>query len=215
VLIADDHPLFIAGVRRAIDDVDDLEVVGEARSGSDLLRMVERRDPEVVLMELRLPGVLGVGCIEEVRARWPMVKVVVLSAHVDRNSIDSALAAGANAYIAKSASTLDILSVVRQAVTGEIFHAPSAAPSSVAPTYSSGLQNLTVRERSVLAGVASGLTTAAIGRDLWLSSHTVKFHLTKIYRKLGVTNRASAVRLAVEDDLIAKEAANAELIINA
>jgi DNA-binding NarL/FixJ family response regulator len=166
-------------------------------------------------MELRLPGMLGVECIEEVRARWPMVKVVVLSAHADRGSIDSALAAGASAYIVKSASTLDILSVVRQAATGAIFHAPSPAPRRAAPANSSGLQNLTVRERSVLAGVATGLTTAAIGRDLWLSSHTVKFHLTNIYRKLGVTNRASAVRFAIEDDLIAKEAAHAQVIIKA
>jgi DNA-binding NarL/FixJ family response regulator len=210
VLIADEHPLIVAGMRRMIEGLDDLEIVGEARSGSELLRLVERRAPGVVLMELRMPGVLGVECIEEVRTRWPAVKVVVLSAREDRESIDLALAAGASAYILKSAETRDILSVLRQAVSGVIFHASSPVLSRDAPADSSGLLMLTGRERSVLAGAASGLTSAAIGRDLWLSSHTVKFHLTNIYRKLGVTNRASAVRFALEDDLIAKEAAQAD-----
>jgi DNA-binding NarL/FixJ family response regulator len=215
VLIADSHPLIIAGIRRTIDGLEDLEVVGEARSGSELLRLVERRAPGVVMMDLRMPGVLGVECIEELRARWPAVKIVVLSAHDDRGSIDAALAAGASAYILKSAETLDILSVLRQAVSGVIFHAPPPAIGRRVPVDSSGLLTLTGRERSVLAAAASGLTSAAIGRDLWLSPHTVKFHLTNIYRKLGVTNRASAVRFALEDDLIAKEAARAEIIVKA
>jgi DNA-binding CsgD family transcriptional regulator len=96
-----------------------------------------------------------------------------------------------------------------------IFHAPPSAIGRRVPVDSSGLLTLTGRERSVLAAAASGLTSAAIGRDLWLSPHTVKFHLTNIYRKLGVTNRASAVRFALEDDLIAKEAARAEIIVKA
>jgi DNA-binding NarL/FixJ family response regulator len=212
VLIADDHPLIIAGVRRTIDGLDDLEIVGEARSGSELLTLVERRSPAVVLMELRMPGVLGVECIEEVRARWPAVKIVVLSSHEDRESIDSALAAGASAYILKRAATRDILAALRQPAGDVVFRAPAPVLTIDPPAGSVGLLGLTTRERSVLAGAASGKTSAAIAQELWVSSHTVKFHLTNIYRKLGVTNRASAVRFAHEDDLIAKEAAHASAV---
>ena len=202
VLIADDHPLIIAGIRRTIDDLDDIEVVGEAHTGPELLQLVERRRPGLVLMDLRMPGVLGVQCIEELRGRWPEVKVVVLSACDDRASIDAALYAGASAYILKSAQTIDIASVLRQASSGVVFHAPSYAPTGVRPADDPERPSLTDRERSILAAVASGLTTAAISRDLWVSEHTVKFHLTNIYRKLGVANRAGAVRYALEHHLV-------------
>jgi DNA-binding NarL/FixJ family response regulator len=202
VLIADDHPLIIAGIRRTIDDLDDIEVVGEAHSGPELLQLVERRRPGLVLMDLRMPGVLGVQCIEDLRGTWPEVKVVVPSACDDRASIDAALYAGASAYILKSAQTIDIASVLRQASSGVVFHAPSHVPSNVRPAEDPELPSLTDRERSILSAVASGLTTAAISRDLWVSEHTVKFHLTNIYRKLGVVNRAGAVRFALEHHLV-------------
>jgi DNA-binding NarL/FixJ family response regulator len=214
VLIADNHPLIIAGIRRTIDGIDDIEVVGEAGSGSELLQLVERRAPGVVLMDLRMPGVIGVACIEEVRRRWPEVKVVVLSACDDRPSIDAALRAGASAYILKSARALDIASVLRQTSSGVVFDASSLLAGCVRPVDDPALPNLSGRERSVLAAVASGLTSEAVARDLWVSQHTVKFHLTNIYRKLGVSNRASAVRYALEHDLIMKEAAHAQPLIS-
>jgi DNA-binding NarL/FixJ family response regulator len=203
VLIADDHPLIIAGIRRTIEHFEDIEVVGEAHSGPELMQLVERRRPGIVLMDLRMPGVLGVECIEQLRLRWQDVKVVVLSACDDRASIDAALHAGACAYILKSAHTIDIASVLRQASSGAVFHAPSSAPSGPRPADEPELPSLTDRERSILTAVASGLTTAAISRDLWVSEHTVKFHLTNIYRKLGVANRAGAVRYALEHHLVA------------
>jgi DNA-binding NarL/FixJ family response regulator len=201
-MIADDHPLIIAGIRRMIERYDDIDVVGEAQSGPQLLALIERRNPELVLMDLNMPGPGGIDCIERIRETWPTVKIVVLSGCDDRASIDGALRAGASAYIVKSADLVDVASVVRQTLTGAVFHAPLNAPSlaggarAVAPA-------LTDRERSILSAVASGLTTAAISRDLWVSEHTVKFHLTNIYRKLGVSNRAGAVRYAVDHDLVA------------
>jgi DNA-binding NarL/FixJ family response regulator len=197
VLIADDHPLIIAGIRRTIEHVDDMEVVGEARTGAELMQLIERRMPDLVLMDLKMPGTAGVEAIQRIRQRWPEIKTVVLSACDDRATIDAALHAGAAAYVLKSAHTVDIPSVLRQASSGAIFHAPTAAPSAVesaAPVR----PVLTERELSILAAVASGMTTAAISRDLWISEHTIKFHLTNIYRKLGVGNRAGAVRYALE-----------------
>jgi DNA-binding NarL/FixJ family response regulator len=198
VLIADDHPLIIAGIRRTIEHVDDMEVVGEARSGAELMRLVERRMPDLVLMDLRMPGIGGVEAIERIRETWPEVKTVVLSACDDRPTIDAALLAGASAYVLKSAHTVDIASVLRQAHSGAVFHAPASAPALDIVPDTPARPPLTERERSILTAVASGMTTAAISRDLWISEHTIKFHLTNIYRKLGVANRAGAVRYALE-----------------
>jgi DNA-binding NarL/FixJ family response regulator len=206
VLLADDHPMVIAGIRRTIEPFGDIEIVGEAHSGPELVRLVERRRPRLVLLDLRMPGVEGVEHIEHIHENWPEIKIVVLSACDDRRSIDSALRAGANAYVLKTAAPVDVASVLRQVSSGSVFHAPSSGP--VAPIGGSvriepNLPALTDREATILAAVASGLTTSAISRDLWVSEHTVKFHLTNIYRKLGVANRAGAVRYAFENDLIA------------
>jgi DNA-binding NarL/FixJ family response regulator len=206
VLIADDHPVIIAGIRRTIECYEDIEVVGEARSAPELLALIHRRRPDLVLMDLGMPGAVGCDCVQRVRDQWPDVKIVVLSADSDRETIDAALIAGANAYIVKSAEAVDIASVVRQAFNSAVYMAPVFAPSVRTtgghPICPSG-PTLTDRERSILAAVSSGLTTSAISRDLWVSEHTVKFHLTNIYRKLGVSNRAGAVRYAFEHDLIA------------
>jgi DNA-binding NarL/FixJ family response regulator len=201
ILLADDHPLIIAGIRRTIEHVDDMEVVGEARTGEELLQLIERRGPDIVLMDFRMPGLHGVEMIERIRANWPDVKVVVLSACDDRPIIDAALHAGASAYVLKSAHTVDIASVLRQASSGAVFHAPAAAPARNGSAQGPALPVLTDRERSILSAVASGMTTAAISRDLWISEHTIKFHLTNIYRKLGVVNRAGAVRYAMENGI--------------
>jgi DNA-binding NarL/FixJ family response regulator len=198
VLIADDHPLIIAGIRRTLEHVDDMEVVGEARTGAELMQLIERRMPDLVLMDLKMPGIAGVDAIERIRQGWPEVKTVILSACDDRPTIDAALRAGANAYVLKSAHTVDIASVLRQASSGAVFHAPTAASSLGSTLDAPARPALTERERSILSAVASGLTTAAISRDLWISEHTIKFHLTNIYRKLGVANRAGAVRYALE-----------------
>jgi DNA-binding NarL/FixJ family response regulator len=202
VLIADDHPLVIAGIRRALEHDDDIEIVGEARSGSELMQLVERRQPGVVLMDLKMPGLPAVDCIQQIAETWPEIKTIVLSAYDDRPTIDAALSAGAMAYVVKSVKPIDLASVLRQASTGAVFHA-APAPRNRDPHERGSAEEtpLTQRERTILNAVASGLTTAAISKELWLSEHTVKFHLTNIYRKLGVENRASAIRYALEHGL--------------
>lgn len=199
VLIADDHPLVIAGIRRALEGNDDIDVVGEARSGREALQMIERRLPKLVLLDLNMPGVSGLECIEQIAADWPTIKVIVLSACDDRATINAALAAGASAFVVKSVMTMDLASVVRQASIGGVFHAAVTQPlaGGFAPD-AEPRTGLTARESAILAAVASGLTTAAISKELWVSEHTVKFHLTNIYRKLGVSNRAGAIRYALE-----------------
>jgi DNA-binding NarL/FixJ family response regulator len=201
VLIADDHPLIIAGIRRTIDHVDDMHVVGEAQSGAELLQLVERRRPDIVLMDLRMPGVTGTEMIELIRTRWPDTKTVVLSACDDAPVIEAALQAGASAYVLKTAGSLDITSILRQAADGEVLPAPVTMAPRPVPGADPDGPALTDRERDILARVAAGMTTSAISRELWVSEHTIKFHLTNIYRKLGVPNRAGAVRYALDHGL--------------
>jgi two-component system, NarL family, nitrate/nitrite response regulator NarL len=201
VLIADDHPLILQGLRKALEASEGIHVVGEARSGEEVLALVERRQPDLVLLDLNMPGLNGLECVAEIKRCWPEVKAVVISASDDRASIDAALLAGASAYILKSVNPTDISSVLRQAATGAVFHVPSAAcPRNDEQAGARG-PGLTPRETAILMAVASGSTTKAISQELWLSEHTVKFHLTNIYRKLGVSNRSGAVRYAFENGL--------------
>jgi DNA-binding NarL/FixJ family response regulator len=201
VLVADDHPLILQGIRRTLEESEGIQVVGEARSGEELLALVERRKPDLVLLDLRMPGLDGLQCIAEIKRSWPEIKTVAISACDDRASIDATLLAGASAYMVKSVSPVDIPSVLRQAAAGSVYHTPSAAPNGRADALAEQGPLLTPRETAVLRAIAGGLTTKAISEELWLSEHTVKFHLTNIYRKLGVSNRSAAVRYAYEHDV--------------
>ncbi|MHB8233073.1 MAG: response regulator transcription factor [Solirubrobacteraceae bacterium] len=201
VLVADDHPLILQGLRRSLEACDDIEVVGEARSGSEVIGLVQRRRPDVVLLDLRMPGMDGIECVKQIKQSSPEVKAVLLSACDDRPSIESAEKAGASAYVIKSVSSVDIPALLRQVAAGYTLF---QAPKDNQPTdgEQSDVPALTERELTILASVAAGLTTKAISAELWVSEHTVKFHLTNIYRKLGVSNRSGAVRYAYEHGLV-------------
>jgi DNA-binding NarL/FixJ family response regulator len=203
VLVADDHPLILQGLRRTLEACDDIDVVGEARSGDEVVPLVERRRPDVVLLDMRMPGMQSAECIRRIAQSWPEVKTVVLSASEDRATIDSAVAAGASAYVIKSVNALDVPALIRQVAAGyTLFHAPAedADREHAGAAREAGVE-LTEREATILAAVAAGKTTKAISAELWVTEHTVKFHLTNIYRKLGVSNRSGAVRYAFEHGL--------------
>jgi DNA-binding NarL/FixJ family response regulator len=210
VLIADDHPLILRALRRALEGDPEIAIVGEATSSDAALALAERRSPHVVLLDLRMPGIGGLECAAEIKRRRPETKIVVLSACDDQPTIDAAFAAGASAYMLKSVAPTDIASVVRGAASGAVFHAP-AVPSHAESSEPDADSEpaLTRRETAVLEAIATGLTTSAISRELWLSEHTVKFHLTNIYRKLGVSNRSAAVRYAHEHNLARRPLATA------
>jgi len=199
VLIADDHRLIIEGVRRALEETGEFEVVGECSSGTQVLPMVGRTNPDVVLLDLRMPGADGLSCLTRIRREHPEVKVVILSSSTDQEVIANVLKRGASAYVVKSVNPVDLPSVLRQAVEGTVFSAIGLPDAGESPARAAGL---TERETAILSALARGLSNEAIAKELWVAEQTVKFHLTKIYRKLGVANRTEAARLAYQNGLV-------------
>jgi DNA-binding NarL/FixJ family response regulator len=199
VFLADDHPLVLEGVRRALEDVPDFEIVGQTTNGSQVLPLITRLRPDLVLLDIRMPQMDGLACLDLIRSRHPGVRVVVLSAHTDHQHIEAALRRGATAYLAKGLNPLDFPSALRQAVDGTVFHMLGAPPEGES---AGELRELTRRELDMLKALGRGLSNQAIGKEMWISEQTVKFHLRNIYRKLGVNNRIEAARFAYEHGLV-------------
>ena len=199
VLLADDHPLMIAAVRSALESEKDFEIVGEATSGSQVMPLVSSARPDVVLIDLRLPEIDGLTCLERISAKHPTVRVVLFSGVDDRAQIAVALERGACAYLVKSIHPGDLAAVIRQAVAGSFFCA--AGLDTVAARSGAHDAGLSGREAEILCSVARGLSNRAIAKELWLSDQTVKFHLHNIYRKLNVANRTEAAKYAFDHGL--------------
>ena len=196
VLVADDHGLMRKAIRAAFDDANDVTVVAEAESGAQVLPLVERTNPDLVLLDLNMPGMDGLVCLDRIRERHPSMKVVILSAFTEHDRIEAAFRRGANAYILKTIDPLDLPSAVRQAAAATVFHAFGPANDESAKH-----TGLTDRELTMLKALARGLSNHSISRELWVTEQTVKFHLTNVYRKLGVANRTEAARYAFEHGL--------------
>ena len=200
VLLADDHKLVLAGVRRALEDVEDMEVVGEASSGSQVLPLINQTNPDLVLLDLRMPHMNGFACLDAIRERHPNVKTVVLSAFSDAEHIESAFKHGASAYIVKSVNPLDLPSAIRQTFDSSVYQGIRVLRGS--NDNADDNLGLTERELSMLKALAKGLSNSSISKEFWVTEQTVKFHLSNIYRKLGVANRTEAARFAYERGLI-------------
>ena len=208
VLLADDHRLIIEGVRAALADADDIEIVGEASNGAQVMPLANRLRPDVVLLDVRLPQIDGFACLQMLRQRFPEIKVVMLSVFSDPERIQAALKRGACGYIVKSINPRDLASALRQAVDGDVYLTLGMPEEDKA----SGARDagLTEREITILRAATRGLSNRAIGRELWVTEQTVKFHLTNIYRKLDVTNRTEAARAAYALGLVENPIVDAE-----
>ena len=200
VLIADDHPLVRSGVRRALEEEQDIEVVGEATNGAKVLPLIGQTGPDLVVLDISMPQLDGLTCLDQIRKRYPDVKVVILSASGDPDRVQAALARGATAYVLKSVDVRDLASALRQAIEGTVFQAFGVQQDSDGEL--AGSAGLTKRETAILKAVARGLTNQAIGREFWVSEQTVKFHLRNIFRKLEVGSRTEAARYAFEHGLV-------------
>jgi len=205
IAIADDHRLMLDGIKRALETAPDITVVGEAMSGQEMLDLVPRVNPDVVILDLRMPHGDGLTTLAQLRKDFPDLKVIILSMFEDPEHIDQALHQGAAGYVVKSNNPLDLPSTIRQVVEGTVYH-PRGRTSEPGESGGggSGTQavGLTDRELSILRLVAEGLSNLDIASRLYVTEQTVKFHLSNIYRKLGVGNRTEATRYAYRNGLI-------------
>ena len=200
VLVGDDHRLMLDAIRASLEREEDISVVGEADSGEKLLPLVGQTGPDVVLLDVRMPGMDGLTVLDQIRQRYPSVAVVMLSGIDDPALVRNALERGAAAFVLKHVDPRDLAAAVRQVVSGSIF-CPLDLVGSVKQSASeeAGLSN---RELSILEVLETGASNQEIAKRLFLAEQTVKFHLTNIYRKLGVSTRTEAVHYAYEKGLV-------------
>jgi len=199
VVIADDHRLVLDGIRRALEADGNFEIVGETQSGMQVLPLVAREKPDLVLLDVRMPNMDGLACLDEIRRRHPEIKVVMLSASTSGDLIEAALRRGASAYVIKSVDPDDLPATLRQALQRNLHTAIGMDNEERSGAKALGL---TEREVTILGALARGLSNDQIAKEFWVAPQTVKFHLTNIYRKLGVKNRTEATRLAYQHGLV-------------
>ncbi|MEZ0164979.1 response regulator [Kineococcus sp. LSe6-4] len=206
VLVVDDHPVVRGGIEALLATTDDLEVVGSAEDGLQALRLVAALAPDVVLMDLRMPGLDGAGATGRIRREHPSVRVLVLTTYETDTDIVRAVEAGATGYLLKDTPLADLVAAVRAAARGETVLAPPVAARLAARLRAPAQETLTPRELDVLGAVARGATNAEIGRELFIGEATVKTHLLRVFAKLGVDDRTHAVTVALRRGLLSPPA---------
>jgi len=210
ILLADDHAILRSGLRLLLQSQPDLEVVGEAGDFDEVMRLAEELSPDVITLDLSMPGGSGLAAIERLRSSAASTRIVVLTMHDDPVYVRSALAAGASGYLAKSAADSALIGAIREVHRGRIFidvEGGEQLTSMLAPQGRDAeapapIATLSAREREVLVLVAEGHTNQAVADRLGLSVKTVESYRSRLMQKLGLTSRAELTRLAMELGLL-------------
>jgi two-component system response regulator DegU len=207
-LIVDDHPVTREGLRTLLElsGNEVVIVVGEAGSGEEAVQQVVQLEPDVVFMDVRMPGISGIEATKQIRKAHPGTKVILITIDESRGAISEAIQAGVSGYLLKDASADALVDAAKQAVEGRAVIHPQLTKTFIeevqhvedAPTTTP----LSKREREILQMVANGSTTKEVARDLGISPHTVKTHLERIFEKLGANDRAQAVAIAIRTGLV-------------
>jgi two-component system, NarL family, response regulator LiaR len=207
LIVVDDHLKVHQGIAAIIDAFDDLEIVGHASNGQEAISLIYEQQPDLVLMDVVMPVMSGIEATRRIHATQPHVKILALSSFQDTDSVREMLNAGAVGYVLKNASIDDLAHTVRAAHSGKVVLSPEVSsmllhlPAATSQTRSADY-GLTQREREILGLVVSGRNNGEIAAVLTISLSTVKFHVSSIFGKLGVTNRVEAARLAMESGLL-------------
>lgn len=200
ILIADDHTLFRTGLRSLLASLPEIIVVGEAATGDEVIRLATELQPDVILMDIQMPGVNGIEATRHILHTSPHIGVIMVTMFEDNDSVFAAMRAGARGYVLKGADQEEMLRSIRAVARGEALFGPAIAQrlmyffAAPHPTTDAELfPELTEREREILGLIAQGLDNAAIGRQLVISLKTVRNHVSNIFSKLQVADRAQAI----------------------
>ena len=211
VLIADDHIIVRSGLRLLLEAEPDIEVVGEALEGGEALNLVEKHLPDVVLMDIAMPGMNGLEATRQIKASWPQVNVLVLTMHRSDEYFFEMLKAGASGYILKGAETSDLIHAVRVVGRGEVFLYPTIAQKLV-KDYLNLVQwgegsgsSLSSREKEILRLLGEGYSTKEIAEELVISQSTVHTHRSNLMTKLGLSNRRELIQYARQRGFVGDE----------
>ena len=204
VMIVDDHAVVRNGIRFSLLAFNDIELVGEAESGEEALRVCGEVQPDVILMDMRMPGMDGAATTRAILELYPHVQVIALTSFHEGSLVEEALQAGAISYMLKDAAIGELADAIRSACAGKSTLAPAAAQALAQAAAGSPVQDfdLTERQIQVLALIVEGLSNAQIAERLTISLPTARFHVSTILSKLGATNRAEAAALAVKYQLL-------------
>ena len=210
LMLADDHRMLREGLRRSMSE-QGFDIVGEAGDGDEAVRLAEKLEPDVVLMDVTMPGVDGVEATRQIKGTMPQIRVVMLTMHADQEVLAEAIRAGASGYLVKDCSTEEIASAVRLAVSGETALSPQIAASMLDEVRRLDSQSfgapeeeriISRREEEVLQLIADGCSTPEVAERLYISQKTVKNHLASIYQKLDARDRTQAVLQAVRMGIV-------------
>ena len=208
ILVADDHEVVRDGLRLVLETEEDFEVVGEAGDGARAVQLAEELHPDVILMDLRMPGMDGLQAIEKIRAGWPEIAVVILTTYNEDDLMIRGLRAGARGYLLKDTNRQTLFHSLRAAARGEALFLPEVIARVLnQPSVEKRSENsvLTERELEVLRAAARGERSKEIALHLGITERTVKAHLDSVYNKLGVDSRAAAVATAIERGVLSKQ----------
>jgi len=202
VAIADDHPVVRRGLRAFLDSLDDIEVVGEAADGEKAVQLVVTEEPDVLLLDLKMPKLDGIGVISRLRSRGASTRILVLTSFTAQQQVIPAIQAGADGYLLKDADPSELEQAIRAVYRGDPLLAPEAAAAVMAAVSGQTLDlpeldRLTPREREVLAGLGRGLSNRSLAEELFITEKTIKTHVSSILMKLGLADRVQAALFAV------------------
>ena len=201
-LVVDDHSVLAEGLNILFGDADDLELVGTVTSGEDAIEAVRRLEPQIVLMDVRLPGIDGVSAVKRIHQLAPSVQFVMFTAYGDKRLLSDAIAAGARGYVMKGSPPADLLRAIRTVADGKAFVDPSLSPALIMTDAAPSEQPLSEREREILQLLAEGLHTEEVARRIGLSVETVKSDTKRVIAKLRAGTRTHAVAIALRQAII-------------
>jgi DNA-binding NarL/FixJ family response regulator len=209
VMIVDDHPVVREGLRQLLEVGDSIQVIAEASSGLECLQLLEKSSPNLIFMDIRMPGISGIEATRLLCQKYPHVKVIMLTIYEDDQYVTEAIQAGAKGYVLKNVNRDELIKIIYHVMEDQAFLDPSVTATIFnrlkRSTYAPGEERkilFTQRELEVLKGIVAGHTDRTIAKSLHISEYTVRSHIKSLYKKLRVSSRAKAVAKALQDKII-------------